>query len=234
MRDDKPDIDAMLRHLSYFRDLRDFPATSTEKLALVRTADTRGLITWSRSRASYELTHFGWNELLPKRRFGLPSLMVTAALGGIVGAVTLAVLWLPADRPHRSIHGQPSAAISRMAKSHVLQASLSAKPATPNAAPARAADGVPDASPVIAAGPEASETPGAESPEVADRAAADQAETKTAFKGVKQATTKRSRHKTARRHRRERGTAWAYAASWRGQQFRYAGYGERGSWLGYR
>jgi hypothetical protein len=234
MRDDKPDIDAMLRHLSYFRDLRDFPATSIEKLALVRTADTRGLITWSKARARYELTHFGWNELLPKRRFGLPSLMVSAALGGLAGAVALGVLWLPADRPHRSIHGQPSASISRMAKSPVLQASLSAKPATPNAAPARAVDAFPDASLAIAAAPEASETPGVESSEGAERAAPDQAETKTDFKGVKQATAKRSRHKTARRHRRERGTAWAYAASWRGQQFRYAGYGERGSWLGYR
>src|SRR5215470_13882186 len=104
IRNDKPDIDAMLRHLSYFGDLRDFPSTSSEKLALVRTADTRGLITWSKARARYELTHFGWNELLPKRRFGVPSLMVSAALGGIVGAVALAFVWLPADRPHRSIH----------------------------------------------------------------------------------------------------------------------------------
>jgi len=234
MRDDKPDIDAMLRHLSYFRDLRDFAGTSTEKLALVRTADTRGLITWSKARARYELTHFGWNELLPKRRFGVPSLMVSAALGGIVGAVTLAVLWLPADGPHRSVRGQPSASISRMAKSNVLQVSLLAKPGTPNAAPPQAVNALPIVSPAIAADPEPSETPRLESSRGADQAGAGQPKTKAAFKGVKQATAKRSRHKTARHRRREQGATWAYTGSWRGQQFRYAGYRERGAWLGYR
>src|SRR5215471_5666128 len=97
IRDKKPYIDAMLRHLGYFHDLRDFPGTSNEKLALVRTADARGLITWSAARARYELTHFGWNELLPKRRFGVPSLMLSAAVGGMVGAAALAVYWSPAE-----------------------------------------------------------------------------------------------------------------------------------------
>jgi hypothetical protein len=234
MRDDKPHVDALLRHLGCFHDLRDFPRTSTEKLALVRIADARGLITWRRARARYELTHFGWNELLPRRRFGVASLMVSAALGGIVGAIALAVFWLPADERHRSTRGQPSGSISRMAQSSVLQASPLVKAGMPSAAPLHGVNASPDASPAVTVDPEPSEEPAVERPKIADQTSVDQPRTKAAFKGVKQTTAKKSRYKTARRHRREQGVPWAYAGAWRGQQFRYAGYSERGAWLGYR
>ncbi len=98
-RDHGPDIDAMLRHLGRGDDLRNLPGTATEKIAVVRTAGARGLITWSRARGRYELTHFGWNELLPRQRFGVASLMASAAVGGLAGAAALAVLWSSADAP---------------------------------------------------------------------------------------------------------------------------------------
>lgn len=52
--------------------------------------------------------------------------------------------------------------------------------------------------------------------------------------GIKEAAARKPRRKTAHRRRREQGSTWAYVRPWQGQQFRYAGYGERGAWLGYR
>jgi hypothetical protein len=118
-------IDAMLRHLGCGCDLRDFPATANERVALVRTADARGLITWRKARARYELTHFGWNELLPKRRFGVPSLIISAATGGIAVGIAVAFLWLSVHASHP--RGHSSAALSRLEKPTVLQTARSAE-----------------------------------------------------------------------------------------------------------
>src|SRR5262249_51167992 len=121
IKDESRHIDAMLRHLGCGHDLRDFPATSTEKLALLRIAGARGLIEWRKTRARYELTHFGWNELLPRRRFGVASLMLSAAVGGMVGAAALAVYWPPADASRPSTRGHPSASIARAERLNVAQ-----------------------------------------------------------------------------------------------------------------
>src|SRR5262249_55074642 len=125
--DEGRNMDAMLRHLGCGQDLRDFPATSTEKLALIRTADTRGLIAWRKTRARYELTSLGWDRLTPTRRFGAGSLMMSAAAGGVASAVALAVFWLPADASRPSAHRHSSASISRTERPHAPQASRSAE-----------------------------------------------------------------------------------------------------------
>src|SRR5437879_4997077 len=145
-RDHGPDIDAMLRHLGRGDDLRNLPGTATEKIAVVRTAGARGLITWSRARGRYELTHFGWNELLPRQRFGVASLMASAAVGGLAGAAALAVLWSSADAPPRAARGQS------------LPASHSAEPVVRSSRPQQAM------LPTIATEPDSNETPALEPP----------------------------------------------------------------------
>src|SRR5689334_16933234 len=86
-------INAALRHLGSGADLRDFPASPSEKVALVKTASQRGLITWHKGRGRYELTATGWCELAPTRRFGVGSMMLGTTVGATVGAVALAVFW---------------------------------------------------------------------------------------------------------------------------------------------
>src|SRR5215475_9538101 len=111
---DRAAIDAMLRHLGWGQDLRNFPGTASEKLALVQTAGRRGLIVWRRGRGRFELTSIGWSELTPRRRFTLTTVMSAAAIGATVGAVAQAVLWLPVGASHRSVRVHSTALASRL------------------------------------------------------------------------------------------------------------------------
>jgi hypothetical protein len=95
--------DAMLAHLATGGDAQDFAGTKYENLALARTLHSRGLIAWDGERNRYALTPAGWGALTP-RRFGLPSLAVSAAIGAI-GVAALAFLWLPGARWQNSAHG---------------------------------------------------------------------------------------------------------------------------------
>jgi len=211
--DDGTDIDALLRHLGSGRDLRDFSCTANQKIALMRTAAARGLIAWRKRRARFELTPFGWAELVPTRRFGAASLTASAVAGALAGAVALAALWPSADAPARAARAQP------------LQVSRSANPVVRSSMPQ------PAVLPTIAAEPDLNETPRLEPPTFV-ASTPDPPVAEPASHGTKGATAKKSRHKTAHRRRREQGSPWAYVRSWQGQQYRYAGYGERG--FGYR
>jgi len=82
-RDDGSRMNAVLRHLGCGGDLRDFPATANERVALIRTAGARGLVTWHKTHPRYELASIGWNELMPRRRFGI-SAREAAWLGDFV------------------------------------------------------------------------------------------------------------------------------------------------------
>ena len=90
----------MLRYLGSGHDPQNFPGTPAEKLGLIRTARARGLVAWSKVRGRYVLTRIGWREAMPRRGFGLASLAVSTAIGAVIGAGALAVLWLPADASH--------------------------------------------------------------------------------------------------------------------------------------
>jgi hypothetical protein len=223
-KDEGSRIDAMLRHLAGGRDTRDFPGTPSEKLALVRTADARGLIAWRKAPARYEVTAAGWSRLAPRRHFGLASLLVSTAIGAVVGAASLAIVWLPDDRSHRPTRGQFSASVSHLGRPGVAQIPRpletgprdSALPSTDSAV--AAADATPELELVKADQPASGET-----------------DVGAGLTGAKPAAARKSRHKTVHRHRRGQiGPAWANANPWRTQRFRYAGYGGQGTWLGYR
>jgi hypothetical protein len=230
IRDDGPRIDAMLRHLGCGRDLRDFPATANERVALIRTAGARGLVAWRRTRARYELTTFGWDELMPNRRFGISSLLISAATGGVAGVIAAAVFWLPPDgAPPR---GHSSAALSRLEKPNLLQTARSAEISVPRYAASPAMPVIEDA---VARAPESetNEPPRLDRPDLTDRPAVDQPKAESGASGVREAGTRKSR-KTAHHRRRDQGRSWAYAGPWRSRSIRYAGYyGQRG-WFGYR
>ena len=212
-KDDGRNLDAMLRHLGSGRDLREFPGTTTEKLALIRTAGARRLIEWRKTRARYELTSYGWNALMPARRFGVASLMISAATGGMAGAVAAAVLWLPADASRHAARGQSSASISRL---------------EPRSAPLPAIGPQKDA----AAESDTSAAEGLDPPKLADRPTTDSPMAQVS--GVKESEVKKPRHKAAHHRRREQGRMWAAADPWRAQSIRYAGYGGQRGWFGYR
>jgi len=208
--DDRTRIDAILRHLGCGGELRDFPATDSEKLALIRTAGSRRLVAWHKGRARYELTPIGWSELTPRRRFGLGSLMASTALGATVGAAVLGFFWVSADAS-RLVAPSPVARAEKAMAAPIASAPAyqppSASPAVPPAPGALA--GTPPEPAKVAEQPVPPE-PGAEAAPVE----------------VKQAAVKKPRRKTASRRRTdETGAAWAYADSWRARPSGYAGYG---------
>lgn len=185
-------MDALLRHLGCGQDLHEFPGTKFETLALTEAAGRRGLIAWRETSGRYELTPIGLSKLAP-RRFGLASLMVSTAIGATIGAVALAVLWLPAGASNGSVRAQSAALFSR----------------SQDAPPAIARDPGPGAAPAHPIEP----------PKVAEQPVPEQPGAEADPAGVKQAAVNKPRRKTAHRRRKETGPTWAFADSWRTRQF---------------
>jgi len=125
-------IDAMLAHLATGGDVEDFAGTKYENLALARTLRSRGLIAWDGDKNRCVLTPAGWSALTP-RRFGLPSLAASAAMGAI--AVTaLAFLWLPGARSQNSAPGHAATTLAVQSPTPA-PASISANIDARNSAP---------------------------------------------------------------------------------------------------
>jgi hypothetical protein len=83
-------IQRLLRHLGSGAELREFPGSASEKVALVKTANQRGLIAWHKVSDRYELTPAGWCELAPRPRFGARSMILGTTAGATLGALALA------------------------------------------------------------------------------------------------------------------------------------------------
>lgn len=236
-------INAVLRHLGSGADLRDFPASPSEKVALVKTASQRGLLTWHKGRSRYELTAAGWCELAPSRRYGVGSMMLGTTLGASLGAAALAVFWFTAGAAHgpvpsRSASVPMPAQVAKLSSPAVTGAASSAAPvataATPEA-PTTAAAAAPP--PVPAASVPARETVPAAAPiesehtKVAEEPTPEQlAETAKA----KQAAAKKARQRAAARQRRREDAARIWAADDpRSRQAEYSGHGAYGGYGGY-
>jgi hypothetical protein len=248
-------INAVLRHLGSGADLRDFPASPSEKVALVKTASQRGLITWHKGRGRYELTATGWCELAPTRRFGVGSMMLGTTVGATVGAVALAVFWFTAGAAHAPVVPRSAAApapvqVAKLSAPAVSGAASNAVPVASEATPApstTAAAAPPPAAPATAA-PARDAAPAAapvepERTRVADEPTPEQlAEAAKA----KQTAAKKARQRAAARQRRREEAARAWAAEEpRSRQaeysghgvyggYGYGGYGGGNSWFAYR
>jgi hypothetical protein len=205
MRKNHATMDAMLRHLAAGEDVDAFPGTKFENLALVRTATRRGLILWDTEQNRYALTPAGWNGLTP-RRFGLPSLMMSTAVGAAVGAAVLAMLWLPGLRWPTPAQGHvaPVAAISD--KPAAATASLPAERGGRSVAPMQA--GAAQPGPALGGGSSPSEPA-----EVAGQPASEQPITEPAPPAVKQ-VAKKPQRKTVR-HNEPSNSGWGFANPWR-------------------
>jgi outer membrane biosynthesis protein TonB len=240
-RDERLRIQAVLRHLGSGTDLRDFPGSASEKVALVKTANQRGLIAWHKARGRYELTPAGWCELAPTRRFGVGSMMLGTTLGATLGAAALAVFWLTAGAAHgpaapRSVM---AAAPAQAAKPSVPAVS-NAAPAAPASAPAAPAPSLPAAAAAPAPAPAAAPVE-PEPTKVAQEPTPEQLAEAAAK--AKQAAAKkekaRQRAAAARRKREEAARAWA-SDPWRTRQAEYSGHGVysygggQNSWFAYR
>jgi hypothetical protein len=209
--DDRLKMQAILRHLGCGLELRDFPGTESEKLALIRIASSRRLVAWHKGRARYEVSPIGWSELTPRRRFGLGSLMVSTAVGATVGAAVLGFFWVSADASR--LVAPPPVARAEKAIAAPLVAGL----------PPQAASVSPAAPAVALAGNPTEPAKVAEQP-VPLEPSAEAAPTE-----IKQAAVKKPRRKTASRRRNdETGAAWAYADSWRARSSTSSSYGGQG------
>jgi hypothetical protein len=247
-------IEAVLKHLGTGADLREFPATASEKVALVRTATHRGLVVWNRGRNRYELTSAGWCELAPNRRFGTGSMMLGTTVGATLGAAALAIFWFAAGTSHGQLAPRAGVAPSP-AQQHVATLSRPAvggalsnaaplapalEPAMQAAAPAAPSAPVPAAPPAREAAPAAAPAIAAEPTQVAEGPTPEQLE---AAAKAKQAAGKKARQRAAARRQREEA-ARAWAADPRTQQAEYSGYGGyrgygggyggQSSWFAYR
>lgn len=257
-------IEAMLRHLGSGADLRDLPVSASEKVALVKTANQRGLIAWHKSRGRYELTAAGWCELAPSRRFGVGSVMVGTTIGASLGAVALAVFWLTAGAAHAPAPGSRVATAHAPAQVAKLSApaikgavsdpavtgavsdpagvASASSPAEPAAASAEPPGSAPASPPVR----EAASTPPpveAQPSKVAEEPASEQAAEPAK---AKHAAAKKTRQRAAARRRREEAArAWAAREPSRTREaeysghgvyggYGYGGYGGGNSWFAYR
>jgi hypothetical protein len=253
-RDERLRIHAVLRHLGSGADLRDFPSSPSEKVALVNAANQRGLIAWYKARGRYELTPAGWCELAPSRRFGVGSMMLGGTAGATLGAVALAVFWFTAGAAHgpvapRSIAAAAPAQVAKASTPAVTGAVSSAAPIASSSTPASstpasasAAASAPASAPPIPAAPAAepvrTAAPAAapaepEPTKVAleptpDDYADAAAKAKQAADAKKQAAAakkERARQRAAaRRKREEAARAWAGTEP-RSRQAEYSGYG---------
>jgi hypothetical protein len=244
-------IQALLRHLGSGADLRDFAASPSEKVALVKTANLRGLIAWHRPRDRYELTPAGWCELAPSRRFGVGSMMLGTTAGATLGAVALAVFWFTTGAAHGPAAPRPVvaaapaqvAAVSTPAATAVSNATPAV--ATPAAPPPAAAAPTPAApaaatTPVLAAAPAAAPVDPEQVKVVQEPTREQLAE---AAKAKQAARKEKARQRAAaRRKREEAARAWA-GDPWRTRQAEYTGhgvygygggYGGQNSWFAYR
>jgi hypothetical protein len=251
-RDERRRIHAVLRHLGSGADLRDFPSSPSEKVALVKAANQRGLIAWHKARGRYELTPAGWCELAPSRRFGVGSMMLGGTAGATLGAAALAVFWFTAGAAHGPVAPRPIAAaaptqVVRVSAPDVTgtvgnPASPASTPttATPTPAPPAPPPEVPAAAPARAAVPAAAPVE-PEPTKVADEPTPEQLAEAAAK--AKQAAAKkekaRQRAAAARRKREEAARAWA-GDPWRARQAEYSGHGVysfgggQNSWFAYR
>jgi hypothetical protein len=224
-------IDAVLRHLGSGADLRDLPGSASEKVALVKTANQRGLITWHKGRSRYELTSAGWCELAPSRRFGMGSMMMGTTVGASLGAAVLAVFWFTAGAAHRPTPAR-SVVAAQVAKPPAPAAPTqsSAVAPTPVATPPAAMPVEPE--PTVAQEPTPEQR--AEAAAKARHAAA------VARKQAAAAKREKARQRAAARRKREDAARdWA-ANGARGRQADgngrgyYGNYGGQNPWNAYR
>lgn len=203
----------MLRHLASGGDAQDFTGTKYENLALARTIERRGLIAWDGEGNRYALTPAGWSALTP-RRFGLPSLAASAALGAI-GVAALAFLVLPGARSQDSAPGHLAAApaVQGLAPASVPVEMRGSIVAT---VPANAPQPAPGAR---AAGAESPMPPVAplDLTEVA-QPAPDQPSAEVAPTGAKQAAVKKQPRRTARPAEQHNGLSNFFASFGRSRE----------------
>jgi len=198
--------DAVLRHIAAGGDISDFPGTKFENGALARSVERRGLIVWDREGNRYVLTPAGWSALTP-RRFGLPSLMVSTAVGATIGAAVLAFLWLPGLQGRDSAYGHITASpaaekpvgAAAAAPDDASGRSLARVPMTATSTapiPVSVSEKVPAATPAVAEEP----APAAADP-VAEQPAAEPAPTTAK-------PAKKPHHRTVRHNNDHYGNNW--------------------------
>lgn len=236
-------IEAVLRHLGSGAELRDLPGSATEKAALVKTANQRGLIAWHKGRGRYELTASGWCELAPSRRFGVGSMMMGTTVGASLGAAALAVFWFTAGAAHRPLPPRPVvAAVAKARAPAPVPAVTNTPPATPT--PSFAAAPTPAPAAPVAAPVEPEPTKVAQEPTPEERAEAAAKAKHAAWARKKAIAAKREKARqraAARRKREDAARNWA-ANGPRGRQADggnggYGGYGNYGGqnpWYAYR
>jgi hypothetical protein len=200
--------DAMLRHLAAGGDAQDFAGTKFENLALGGTLQSRGQIAWDGEGNRFVLTPAGWSALTP-RRFGLPSLAASAAMGAI-GVAALAFLWLPGARWQNSAHGHAATTVA-------VQSAAPAPASIPSEIRGSIAATVPASAPQPTLAPRAAESESSMPPvatlELGEAAqpTPEQASAEAVPAGAKQAAVKKQQRRTAKPAEQHNGLANFFA-----------------------
>lgn len=185
----------MLAHLATGGDDQDFAGTKYENAALARTLHSRGLIAWDGERNRYTLTPAGWSALTP-RRFGLPSLAASAAVGAIAVAA-LAFFWLPGARSENPAHARAATTVAVQSPAPA-PASVAAQPAGRNVPPVSAS--APQPAPAVRASAAESTMPPVQPLELTEVAqpAPEQSSAEAAPASAKPVAVKKQPRRTAR------------------------------------
>ena len=194
-------IDAVLRHLAAGGEIQDFPGTKYENLALARSVERRGLVLWDKEGHRFVLTPAGWAQLTP-RRFGLPTMVVSTAVGAAIGAAVLAFLWLPGLEGRDSAYGHATASLA-------MEKPVASPPAPLVDASGRSVARVPVSATSTAPAPAATPAVAVEPAQAAADPIAEQAAAEPAPSSVKDA--KKAHHRSAR-HSDHHG-------NWRSQRY---------------
>jgi hypothetical protein len=227
---DRAKIQALLEHLDCGKDLRDFPGTKNEKLALIARVTDRRLIEWERARGQYRLTWIGRRQLA-----GRASLISSMVIATTCAAATVVGLWFWADASLLPVAGQATSA----------ERARNAAPLPP-LAPSGSTDIGPAYSgdyPRVANQPSpAPEITSAEQPKEVEHPTDATSSNPVQLDGTKSTTQPRKklaksrRNKTYASHRRKDrpGSTLAYTDPWQAQQHQYFNYGGRGAWAPFR
>jgi hypothetical protein len=112
--DEHSRIRAVLAHIGRGGDLDDFPASRSEKRALIATAGRRQLIAWGKTHRRYELTARGRRELR-RRPASASRLRISVNAIVVAGAAMALGLWFSADASRLLMGMQATAVASQPA-----------------------------------------------------------------------------------------------------------------------
>jgi hypothetical protein len=204
-------INALLSHLGDGGDLRRFPGTRHEVLALVAAAGRRNLIAWERSRGRHVLTSAGRKQIGARR--DRRATFSAKAMKAALGAVAVAAIWFATD-VSSLLATQPAARLARPARAVPALASADQTRQPPEPAAIAASQPVSILVPGDGAGPLQETGPSAPAPIATRTASAPEATPAIAPTQPAKKLASKKRHRRVYAHARPDNPGFAALSPW--------------------